>query len=56
VADKHEIFAAGPEVTVPVFATDDYAALLGARYFWDFGAESTTEGETLLVTLTLATL
>lgn len=53
---KHKIFGAGPELTVPIFATDEFAGLLGVRYFWDFGAESTTEGESLLLTLTLATL
>jgi hypothetical protein len=53
---KHQIFAVGPELSVPVFATEKVAGLLGARYFWDFGSESTTEGETFLVTFTLASL
>jgi hypothetical protein len=53
---KHEIFGVGPEVTVPVFATDKVAGLIGARYLWDFGSKSTTEGETLLLTFTLASL
>lgn len=56
VADKHQVFGAGPEVSVPLFATEEVAGLLGVRYFWDFGAESTTEGETLLVTFTLASM
>lgn len=56
VADKHEIFGLGPELSMPLFATEGYVGLLGLRYFWDFGSESTTEGETLLMTFTLATL
>ena len=53
---KHQIFAAGPELSVPVFATEKVAGLLGARYLWDFRSESTTEGKTFLVTFTLASL
>ncbi|MCK4565516.1 MAG: transporter [Verrucomicrobia bacterium] len=51
---KHRIFAAGPEVTVPLFATDNVVGLLSARYLWDFGARSTAEGDTLIVTFILA--
>jgi hypothetical protein len=54
--DKHQIFAVGPELSVPVFATEKVAGLLGARYLLDFGSESTTEGETFMVTFTLASL
>jgi hypothetical protein len=53
---KHQIFAAGPELSVPVFATEQVAGLLGARYLWDFGSESTTEGGMFLVTFTLVPL
>ncbi len=56
VASKHQVFAAGPEVTFPLFATEGVTGLLGARYMWDFDSESTTEGETLLVTFALASL
>ena len=51
---RHKIFGAGPEVTVPVFANDKAVGLFGARYFWEFGTESMTEGEMLLITFTLA--
>jgi len=53
---RHKIFGAGPEVTVPVFANDKVVGLFGARYFWEFGAESMTEGDMLLLTFTLATM
>lgn len=53
---KHQIFAVGPELSVPVFATEKVVGLLGVRYLWDVGSESTTEGETFLVTFTLASL
>jgi hypothetical protein len=55
-ADKHKMYGVGPELTVPVFATEDLVGLLGARYYWDFDSESTTEGQTFLLTFTLATL
>ena len=53
---KHHLFSVGPELVVPVFATEKLFGLLGARYLFDFDAESTTEGETLVVTLTVGTL
>jgi hypothetical protein len=56
IAAKHFIFGAGPELNVPVFAMEKVAGLVGARYFWDFGVTSNTDGQTLLVTFTLASL
>jgi hypothetical protein len=53
---KHEIYGVGPELSVPIFVTEKSIGLLDFRYYWDFGSESTTEGETFLLTFTWATL
>ena len=49
---KHRVFGAGPEVTLPIVANKKLIALVTARYVFDFGAKSTTEGDTLVVALT----
>jgi hypothetical protein len=51
--DKHEVWAVGPDVTVPVASTSKLFALLNIRYFWETGARVKTQGDTLAVTATL---
>jgi len=51
--DKHEVWAVGPDVTVPVASTSKLFALLNIRYFWEAGARVKTQGDTLAVTATL---
>ena len=50
---KHQVYGIGPEVTVPIATKKKLYGFLNARYFWEFGAESALEGESLVVTLTL---
>jgi hypothetical protein len=50
---KHQVYGAGPEVTIPIATKKKLYGFLNARYFWEFGAESTLEGKSLVVTLTL---
>ena len=50
---KHSVYGAGPELTVPLATSKKLYGVLNARYFWEFDAESTFEGETFLLTLTL---
>jgi hypothetical protein len=49
---KHEVYGFGPDVTVPVASRSTLVALVNVRYFWETGARSKTEGQTLLVTAT----
>ena len=49
---KNRVYAIGPEISVPLASSSKLYGFLNARYFWEFDAESTTEGETLVVSLT----
>lgn len=49
---KHEVYGIGPEVTVPLASKSKLYGFANLRYFWETGAKSTLEGETLLLTLT----
>lgn len=48
---KNSVYGIGPELTVPLATSKKLYGFLNARYFWEFDAESTLEGETLVVTL-----
>ncbi len=50
---KHSVYGIGPEVTLPLATSKKLYGVLNARYFREFDAESTFEGDTFLVTLTL---
>jgi hypothetical protein len=50
---KHQVYGLGPEVTIPIATKKKLYGFLNARYFWEFGAESTLEGESLVLTMTL---
>ncbi len=49
---KHKVFALGPDLTIPIASSNKLYALVNMRYFWEFDANSTSEGETFLLTLT----
>jgi len=49
---KHRVFALGPELTIPIASSNKLYALVTMRYFREFDAHSTSEGETFLLTLT----
>ena len=49
---KHRVYGIGPDVTLPLATSKKLYGFLNARYFWEFDAESTLEGESLVVTLT----
>jgi hypothetical protein len=53
VDEKHEVFAFGPDVTLPVASKSKLFALVNIRYFWETGARLKTEGQSLVVTATL---
>jgi len=50
---KHRFYGFGPELTVPIATKKKLFALLSARYFWETGARTTVEGNTLLVAVTV---
>jgi hypothetical protein len=52
LANKHRVFGFGPDVTLPVASQRKLFALVNVRYFWETGARSKTEGQTLVVTAT----
>ena len=49
---KHSVYGVGPELTLPIATSNKLYGFLNARYFWEFDAESTFEGETFVLTLT----
>jgi hypothetical protein len=50
---KHSVYGVGPELTLALATSEKLYGVLNVRYFWEFDAESTFEGETFLLTLTL---
>ncbi len=50
--NKHQVFAFGPDVTLPIASKTKLFALVNIRYFWETGARVKTEGQTLVVTAT----
>jgi hypothetical protein len=48
--NKNRVYGVGPELTVPIATSKKLYGFLTARYLWEFGAESTTEGETFVAT------
>ena len=52
VPNKHQVFAFGPDVTLPVASKSKLFALVNIRYLWETGAQVKTQGQTLAVTAT----
>jgi len=42
----------GPDVTVPIASSTWLRALVNARFIWEFGARTKTDGQTLVITAT----
>jgi hypothetical protein len=51
--NKHQVFAFGPDVTLPIATRSKLFALVNIRYLWETGARVKTQGETLVVTATI---
>jgi hypothetical protein len=49
---KHRVYGAGPEVTIPIATKKKLYGFINARYFWEFGARTTLEGNTFVLTAT----
>ena len=49
---KHRVFGVGPEVNVPIATKKKLYGFINARYFWEFEAQSTLEGNTFVLTAT----
>ena len=49
---KHSVFALGPDLTLPVATKKKLYALVNVRYFWEMGARTKTQGQTLVITAT----
>jgi hypothetical protein len=47
---KHRVYGIGPEVTIPITSKDKLYGFINARYLWEFGARSTLEGNTFVLT------
>ena len=50
--NEHKVFGLGPDVTLPLAVGKKLIALINARALWEFGARSTTQGRSLIVTAT----
>jgi hypothetical protein len=50
---KHEVYGLGPEVTIPIALKGKLYGFINARYLWEFGARSTLEGDTFVLTAIL---
>ena len=53
ILGKHRVYGIGPEVNLPLASKTKLYGFVGLRYFWETGARSTLEGETLLITVTI---
>ncbi len=49
---KHRVFGFGPDVTIPIASSTWLRALVNARFIWEFGARTKTDGQTLVITAT----
>lgn len=49
---RHRVFGFGPEMTVPIAANQRLIALVTARYLWETGARTTTQGDTFVTMVT----
>ncbi len=41
---KHQVYGIGPELVLPIATKKKFYGSVSARYFWEFGAESTIKG------------
>jgi hypothetical protein len=53
---KGRAFGLGPDISMPVFAKGTLLGLVGFRYTFEFGARTNFEGQTLVLSFTLAKL
>lgn len=53
VPDKHRVFGVGPDVTIPIATKTKLISLVNVRYLWETGAETKTQGQTLMMTWTV---
>jgi hypothetical protein len=49
---KHRVYGVGPELTIPIATKKKLYGFINVRYFWEFGARSTLEGNTFVLTAT----
>jgi hypothetical protein len=49
---QHKVYGFGPDVTIPIPIKNKLVAMVNARYFWEFGARTKTEGQTFTLTAT----
>lgn len=50
---KHQVYGVGPELTFTIVRKQKPVAFVNMRYLVEFGAESTTEGDTFTLALTI---
>jgi hypothetical protein len=48
---KNQVYGIGPELTVPLATKKALYGFLNLRYFWEFGARSSLQGNTFVATL-----
>jgi hypothetical protein len=48
---KHRVYGLGPELTLPIATKKKLIGFVNLRYFWEFGARSTLEGNTFTFTM-----
>lgn len=49
---KHSVYGIGPEISLPLATSKKLYGFFNARFFWEFDAESTFEGESLILSFT----
>jgi len=47
--NKHRMYGIGPELMLPLASKSIFYGTLNIRYLWDFGVESNTQGNTLVL-------
>ena len=49
---KHRVYGFGPELTLPLATNKTLYGFFNLRYFWETGARTSLQGNTLVATLT----
>ena len=50
--DRHRVLGIGPDVTIPIATKTTLISLVNIRYLWETGAQTKTQGQSLLITAT----
>ena len=53
ISKRHRVFGVGPDITIPIATKKTLISLINVRYLWETGAQTKTQGQSLMVTTTV---